>query len=168
MREIKYIVVHCTATRCTQDYTEDQMLHDHRLRHFAGIGYHWYIRKDGREILTRPEGRIGAHARGWNESSIGVCYEGGLDKDGHPADTRTPAQKKALDHLLRGLLRRNKKAIIIGHGQLPRVQKACPCFNAVKEYTPLMAEPYGSEAAFWREIESRRLPFKLAPLYFNA
>ena len=93
MRKIDLIVIHCSATRADRDFTEEDLEVCLRRRAFNGVGYHVYIRKIGVIISHRPLERIGAHARGFNSESIGICYEGGLDSEGHPKDTRTPWQK---------------------------------------------------------------------------
>ena len=93
MRSINLIVVHCSATRADHALTTEELETIHRRRGFRGIGYHYYIRRDGTVANTRPLELIGAHAKGHNAHSIGLCYEGGLDCNGHPADTRTPEQK---------------------------------------------------------------------------
>ena len=86
----------------------------------------------------RPLNQIGAHAAGWNDQSVGICYEGGLDESLQPTDTRTYAQKCALMDLLRQLRRDYPKAKILGHYQLsPYIRKACPCFDARSEYAEL-------------------------------
>ena len=95
MRKIDLIVIHCSATRVDRTLTAFDLETLHRRRGFNGTGYHYYIRKDGTTLLTRPIERIGAHAKGFNASSIGICYEGGLDCRGRPADTRTPEQRSA-------------------------------------------------------------------------
>ena len=83
----------------------------------------------------RPVNQIGAHAAGWNDKSIGICYEGGLARQGRPADTRTYAQRCTLMDLLRQLRRDYPEARILGHYQLsPYIRKACPCFDAREEY----------------------------------
>ena len=97
------IVIHCSATRVTQDFTFEQLEACHLARGFKSIGYHYYITKDGVVYPGRPESEVGAHARHYNAHSIGICYEGGLDKNGKPADTRTPAQNQALYSLLESL-----------------------------------------------------------------
>lgn len=84
MRKINLIVIHCSATREDRTLTAFDLNLLHRRRGFNGTGYHYYIRKDGTVFLTRPVERIGAHARGFNENSIGICYEGGLDWPGTP------------------------------------------------------------------------------------
>ena len=71
-----------------------------------------------------------------NKYSIGVCYEGGLDARGQPADTRTAEQKVAMRKLLEELHQRYPKAVIVGHHDL-NPMKDCPCFDAVKEYADL-------------------------------
>ena len=134
MRKITFIVVHCSATRCNHPFTVKDLYHDHvELRGMTYIGYHYYIRRDGRVELTRPLERIGGHARGWNAHSIGICYEGGLNENGVVADTRTEAQKKAMAELVVRLKQQfptiNK---VMGHRDLPGVQKACPCFDATR------------------------------------
>ena len=101
--DIRYIVVHCSATRASQSYSPEALEHDHRARSFRSAGYHFYIRRSGAIIPLRPLEQIGAHARGYNRSSYGVCYEGGLDDTGHPADTRTAEQRTALRQLLEHL-----------------------------------------------------------------
>lgn len=130
---VRFIVIHCSATRHDRDYTVEQMLHDHKALGFRTVGYHFYIRKNG--LLTRHRGllEVGAHVRGLNRCSIGICYEGGLDAEGRPADTRTPEQKAQLVDLLQKLHRLFPQALIVGHCELSGVKKACPCF-ACSEY----------------------------------
>ena len=105
MRFINLIVVHCSATRCDRSYTEHDLTTDHLRRGFSGAGYHFYIRKNGDIKSLRPLSLPGAHVRGWNAGSIGVCYEGGLDECGRPADTRTLFQKHSLRVLVLLLLK---------------------------------------------------------------
>ena len=131
-RKISLIVIHCSATRCNRNYTVQQLYHDHvEVNHWRFIGYHYYIRRNGRIEETRPLERMGAHAKGYNAHSIGICYEGGLDEQGRPADTRTPEQKKAMATLIVQLKQQFPAiATVLGHCDLPGVQKACPCFDA--------------------------------------
>jgi N-acetyl-anhydromuramyl-L-alanine amidase AmpD len=103
----------------------DQM---HQARGWKCCGYHYYITRAGQLHFGRPEEMVGAHARHYNAHSIGVCYEGGLDEKGRAADTRTPAQKKALLTLLLSLKQDYPDAEIVGHCELEGVHKACPSF----------------------------------------
>ena len=65
-----------------------------------GIGYHYVVRRDGTIEPGRPEWMVGAHCRNHNAHSVGVCYEGGINIRGQPADTRTAEQKASLRRLL--------------------------------------------------------------------
>jgi len=132
---VRFLVVHCSATRADRDYPVEQLLRDHKTRGFRTIGYHFYIRRSGEVSRHRHLLEVGAHARGYNRCSIGICYEGGLSAvDGRPADTRTAEQKAALRELLGRLHRLFPKALIVGHRDLPGVAKACPCFEVTAEY----------------------------------
>ena len=133
-RPVKLIIVHCTATPAGRDVTAADVDRWHRARGWSGIGYHWLVRPDGAVEAGRPESRPGAHCRGHNASSVGVCYVGGLAPDGRtPADTRTPAQRVALRKLVARLLERHPGAAVCGHRDLDPA-KACPCFDAAAEY----------------------------------
>ena len=148
-REVNLIVVHCSATRVDRDITARDIDSFHRVRGFSSWGYHYYVRKDGSIEKMRDESEPGAHAYGHNRASIGLCYEGGLDVNGRPADTRTAAQKRTLVALLRSLRADYPGARIVGHRDLsPDVNgngrvdkwertKECPCFDAAEEYADL-------------------------------
>lgn len=129
MRKIDLIVIHCTATRVTRDFPVEALEACHKARGFRAIGYHYYITKDGVIYPCRSESEPGAHAKHYNAHSIGICYEGGLDANGNPADTRTPAQKQAMVKLLQSLCTDYPEAEILGHRDLPWVKKSCPCFD---------------------------------------
>ena len=132
---VRFIVIHCSATKCNKDYTEKQMLRDHKARGFRTIGYHFYCRKDGTVSQHRKLLEVGAHARPYNRCSIGICYEGGLDEDGRPHDTLTDAQFSAIKHLLVELKIMFPKAQIVGHRDLPGASpKECPCFDAASKF----------------------------------
>ncbi len=133
MRTISLIIVHCSATREGQSFDFEQCREDHiRHRGFQDIGYHFYITRDGVVHNGRPLEKVGAHCRNHNRHSIGICYEGGLDAKGHPADTRTLQQMVALQVLVRELKQMFPRALVVGHRDLdPR--KKCPCFDVVKE-----------------------------------
>ena len=137
MRRINLIILHCSATKITQDFPVESLEACHKARGFKTIGYHYYITKDGQMHQCRTEDMIEAHARRYNAHSIGICYEGGLDANGNPTDTRTPAQKHALITLLRSLKVDYPDAEILGHCDLPWVKKKCPCFDARSEYKNL-------------------------------
>ena len=143
MRTITLIVIHCSAVKPDQTSSVAQIDRYHREeKHWKfGIGYHYVIRRNGEIEPGRPEWMIGAHCVNHNAHSIGVCYEGGLDIRGQPADTRTAEQKVAMRRLLEDLHRRYPRAVIVGHYDLDPT-KACPCFDAVHKYANLQPEGY--------------------------
>ena len=128
MRTINQIIIHCSATPAGRDYTAADIDRWHRQRGFSGIGYHYVIRLDGTIEHGRPVEQIGAHCKGHNATTIGVCYIGGLAADCKtPKDTRTPAQKTALHRLCQSLLQQYPNATVHGHNEF--ANKACPCFD---------------------------------------
>ncbi|WP_294602563.1 N-acetylmuramoyl-L-alanine amidase [Bacteroides sp. GD17] len=145
MRKINYIVVHCSATREGYALTPEALEAEHRRRGFRGTGYHYYIRRDGNVLGTRSLELPGAHVKGHNRYSVGICYEGGLDSRGNPKDTRTPEQRSALRLLVYQLLKQFPSARVCGHRDFspdlngdgtvePREWvKQCPCFEVSKE-----------------------------------
>ena len=134
MKDVLYIVVHCTDTRVNQKVTVGDIRNWHLARNFADIGYHWVIDQEGNILKGRDEKYAGEHVKHYNQHAIGVCYIGGMDEQGRYADTRTPAQKAALHYLLEELKDTYPQAKIVGHRDFPNVAKPCPCFDAQSEY----------------------------------
>lgn len=145
MRKIDLIVVHCSATRSNTNLSAESLDQFHRQRGFSGCGYHFYITKDGLVHAMRPVHLIGAHARGFNAHSIGICYEGGLDPMGKPCDTRTEKQKGILRSLIGRLKVEFGISNVVGHRDLSPDKngdglitpdewlKQCPCFDVKDE-----------------------------------
>lgn len=135
-RNIKELIVHCSATPEGKDYSVDTIRQWHLQRGFSDIGYHYVIYRDGSIHIGRDESIIGAHCTGHNTNSIGICYIGGCASDGKsPKDTRTEAQKSSLLKLLSELKKKYPKAVI--HSHKDYANKACPSFDATKEYSSL-------------------------------
>jgi len=137
MRRIDQIVVHCTATPPDMDIGAAEIDAWHTQRGWSGIGYHKVIRLDGTiEIGRDPdqdgnvEEHIGAHAYGHNADTLAVVYVGGVNDNGRPTDTRTPAQTRALIAVCLDWMRRFRLGVyhVVGHYQLDN-DKACPSFN---------------------------------------
>lgn len=129
-------MVHCSATRCDRPYSVENLIST-GVAKYGQASYHWFVRRNGNIVPILPESVRGAHARGYNRCSIGICYEGGINTRGKNDDTRTPQQKASLYELLKQLHRDYPKARIIGHRELPHVAKDCPCFTASSEYADL-------------------------------
>lgn len=127
MREIKRIILHCSATVESIDYTAEDIKHWHRARGFYDIGYHFVITRDGKVQKGRDLDEIGAHAKGHNRNSIGICYIGGLDNKRQPKDTLNTDQERSLHKLVDALRLIFGELHIQGHNELSN--KACPCFD---------------------------------------
>jgi hypothetical protein len=134
MRDIDYIVIHCAATKPSMDVPIERVKKWHLRRGWSDIGYHYYITRDGKIHGGRNLSTIGAHVRGYNKNSIGICYEGGINESGEPEDNRTPEQKKSLLKVVEILKFVFSGAIVQGHRDFPNVNKACPSFDAKFEY----------------------------------
>jgi len=139
-RYINQIIIHCSDS----PYGRDDRAADIKRWHTAppprgngwkDIGYHYIIDLDGTVEHGRLISQPGAHCYGHNAHSIGVCYIGGRDVDGNPADTRTPEQKSSLLKLLANLINMYG-CKIAGHRDLDN-KKECPCFDAKGEYANL-------------------------------
>ena len=132
-RQIKEIIVHCTATRAGVNCTVEDIRRWHKQQGWSDIGYHYVVYRDGSVHEGRDVNIAGAHCLGHNTYSIGVAYVGGVARDGKtPADTRTVAQAEGLEKLMVELRRMYPQAQIYGHRDFAR--KACPCFDARKCY----------------------------------
>ncbi|MEZ3559159.1 MAG: N-acetylmuramoyl-L-alanine amidase [Duncaniella sp.] len=128
MRIITRLIIHCTATPRGRHVTVADIDRWHRQRGFDGIGYHYIIYLDGSIHPGRNLERAGAHCRGYNSTSIGIAYVGGVEADcTTPADTRTEAQKTALRTLVASLRERFPGVTVHGHNEF--AAKACPCFD---------------------------------------
>ena len=133
MRTIKEIIIHCADTPEGRDDKAADIDRWHKQRGFDSIGYHYVIDLDGTIEAGRDLDCIGAHCKGHNTNSIGICYIGGADRDTlKPKDTRTDEQKKSLLLLLKYLRQRYPDAKIYGHRDFS--EKPCPSFDAKKEY----------------------------------
>lgn len=148
------IIIHCSATRNGHDFRASDIDRWHREQGFAEIGYHYVIDLDGTIEVGRPLTMAGAHCKGWNKRSIGICYIGGLDANGMPADTRTHAQKVSLHNLVEQLLERFPSITqVLGHrdtspdrngdGKITPDEwvKACPCFDVKSEFPISYCKP---------------------------
>ena len=143
MRKITDIIVHCSATKVTTDFTVEKLYHEHvTVNGWSDIGYHYYIRRDGQLYDCRPLHRSGAHTKGHNKHSVGICIEGGLDANGNAEDNYTDVQLDTLRLLVINLIgrfgvknepkgHREYSPDINGDGTITANEfiKECPCFD---------------------------------------
>ena len=153
MKKIDAIIIHCSATRAEQDLRAKDIDRIHKQRGFSQIGYNFIIDLDGMVEDGRSLSIDGAHCStkgfsgiSYNKHSIGICYIGGLDANGKPADTRTPAQRASLRELVAKLCKEYLIIEVLGHrdaspdldgsGEVEPKEyiKACPCFDVRSEF----------------------------------
>jgi len=128
MREINQIIIHCSATRPNQDIGVDTIRKWHvEGNGWSDIGYHEVIRRNGLIEAGRPHSKAGAHAKGHNKNSIGICLVGGVDKNNNAQFNFTRAQLMSLLGLVDGLKQKYPKAKVIGHNSVS--SKECPSFD---------------------------------------
>jgi len=133
MREIKYIVIHCTAT---QPNTKKEAILSYwkNTLKWRSVGYHRLIDANGviHELAKYEDTTNGV--KGYNSQSIHFSYIGGIDESGRPKDTRTLKQKESLLYLVKQAKKQFPNAIVQGHKDFKGVVKACPSFDAKNEY----------------------------------
>ena len=151
MRVLIGIVIHSSATKPSMDCDVRWIKRIHVDQNgWSDVGYHFYIRRNGVVQKGRPMSRNGAHTRGHNRGTVGICYEGGLSEDNKPEDNRTELQKESLISLIASLCaeyetikwikgHRDFSPDLNGNGIIERHEwmKACPCFDASEEYNGL-------------------------------
>ena len=135
-RLINEIIIHCTDTPPRSDIGIKEIDVWHRQKGYDEIGYHIVIRLNGTIEFGRAINKVGAHCKGHNSYSIGICYVGGQDVFGNRCDTRTPQQKEALAIVLDFLTRALPITKIHGH-KYYNDKKLCPCFDVESEYAHL-------------------------------
>lgn len=126
-RAINRIVVHHSATPADRDIGVAQIAEWHSLRGFSNVGYHFVIRRDGKAETGRPLAIAGAHTKGFNADSIGICLVGGVEQHLKPQNNFTPRQLATLATLLDDLLLTWPDAEICGHKDLAATE--CPAFD---------------------------------------
>lgn len=129
MRQINKIYVHCSATKPSQDIDAATIKKWHLARNFSDIGYHHVIKRDGTVEEGRPESRSGAHVKGHNADSIGICLVGGINDRGGADANFTFEQYVALAALLRDVQQRYDLSSTDVSGHREVANKACPSFD---------------------------------------
>ena len=144
-QDIKYIVVHCSATLPRPDIDIKDIDRMHKERGWRSCGYHYVIPTDGRLQGGRSLNEIGAHTKGHNRVSWGVCLVGGINSSGKSENNFTHEQMSSLRSVLKTLKQNAPQAEILGHrdlspdldgdGVIERHEwiKDCPCFD-VREW----------------------------------
>ena len=139
LRNIKYIVVHCTATPPNTTIESMKRFWKDVRKWGDTPGYHYVIERSGNVVQLLDESKNSNGVYMHNSSCINMSYIGGIDKDGKPQDNRSYAQKHAMFDLIVSLTEKYPQAQVLGHRDFPDVHKACPSFDVKKwlsEYEP--------------------------------
>lgn len=132
-RNIKYIVLHCTATSQTATVDAIRQYWSTQLG-WRNPGYHYIIDSKGEVHQLLDEDGVANGVRGYNAESIHVSYIGGISQTGEAIDNRTPEQGISMYKLVVHLRAKYPKAKLLGHCDFPGVVKSCPCFDAQQWY----------------------------------
>ncbi|RZJ83648.1 MAG: N-acetylmuramoyl-L-alanine amidase [Chryseobacterium sp.] len=128
MRNIKNIILHCTAGGQFQKTVDIQNYWRKELG-WKNPGYHYIINADGTVEILLSIDKISNGVAGFNSESINISYKGGVDGKGKAIDNRTPQQIASQIKLIKELRIKFPKAKIRGHRDFPNVTKACPSFD---------------------------------------
>jgi len=135
------IIVHCSDTYADRDIGAKEIRKWYvEERGWSDIGYHFVINRHGAIEYGRPISDYGAHAKGWNGISVGVCLVGGKGNNDEAEANFTLKQYTALLVLIDMIKKIEPIATIVGHRDLPGVTKECPCFDVQQ----LIGEQYGN------------------------
>ena len=120
MKKVEGIALHHSGVAVSQSV---EVIHNyHKSKGWAGIGYHYYVRKDGSVYRGRPENMAGAHCPGVNSISIGICAEGNFNEE-----TMSDVQKQAIIELVKDIKSRYDIKWIKGHREI--ISTDCPGTN---------------------------------------
>jgi len=131
--DVRFIVVHCSASLPHPKTDVTTIDRWHRDRGFLKVGYHFVIKTDGTVQPGRTLHERGAHAEDFNHCSVGICLVGGVEKGPKGGVLSkanfTDEQYHALATKILELRKLFPDAQVLGHRDLPNVAKDCPCFD---------------------------------------
>lgn len=114
MRHVSMLVIHCSASKDGVPVSVETIREWHLARGFTDIGYHFVIDVDGAINPGRPVEEPGAHAKGFNAHSLGICLVGGSTGHGRYSQ----AQWDSLRDLVDALRTQYAANRIVGHRDL--------------------------------------------------
>lgn len=130
MRVIDELTIHCSFTPRDMDIGVAEIRDWHvNDNGWDDIGYHFVIRRDGTLEPGRPQHIAGAHVKGFNGTSIGVCMIGGKSETGHAIANYTFNQWRTIAQLITVYMARYPGILVRGHCDVPDANKDCPCFD---------------------------------------
>lgn len=153
-RAITEIAVHCSATPPHMDIGVKEIREWHKRRGWRDIGYHGVIRRDGTREYGRPFDQIGAHVKGHNKDSLGICMIGGVNQRLKPENNFTPAQFYELRKWINELKTEYPIEVVQGHRDYPNVSKACPSFDVRAWYAPPEVFTNPKPSTIWERLQN--------------
>ena len=130
-KNIKLLVVHCSDTNDNQNLSAIDLHKMHLKFGWDGIGYHKIIDRSGKIENGRPEYWVGAHVKGKNEISLGVCLIG--------KKTFTKKQYNSLQRVLKKWTTLYPQAKVVGHRDTGNTEKTCPNFDVIEWYKKILS-----------------------------
>jgi hypothetical protein len=141
---LKYLIIHCTATPAGREVSADDIRRWHLSpvssggRGWRQVGYSNLFTLSGLNVVLVGDngdnwvdaGEITNGVAGINGVSKHIVYAGGTDAQGHPKDTRTDRQKKAMSEFVKQFVEQHPDILVAGHNQF--ANKACPSFDVRK------------------------------------
>jgi len=157
MNTLEYIIVHHTGgtdkdpLADTSNHTAAQVDFYHKSKGWDGIGYNWFIEKDGRTVKGRDEAKTGAHTIGYNEKSIGICLAGNFDKT-----LPTAPQVESLAKLLQEKMLQYKIPVdkIIPHRTF--ANKTCYGKRLADDWARKLVKPTLDKEAIYKMLDDLR------------
>jgi len=135
MRTINKIIIHCSGTKPSEIVNADIVKSLHKSKGCSDIGYHFVILRDGTIEKGRPVEKVGAHCKGHNFDSLGICLVGGVSTDSEPENNFTKEQLYSLRLLADGMCFKFNINKVKGHSDYAKDNKiVCPCFNVGEWY----------------------------------
>ena len=126
-RHTDALVVYAADTPALMDAGVEEIRKWHKEKGWSDVGYHFVIRRNGVVEEGRHEDAVGAHVKGYNEVTLGICLMGGWKGE----FDFTRQQMDALEALIGALLLKYKKAVVRGHNDYDDGKK-CPCFDVMQ------------------------------------
>jgi len=147
-RSIRKLIIHFTNSPDSQDVGIKEITQWHKARGWLTIGYHYVIKRNGRLERGRPEILTGAHVKGYNQDSIGICWVG--------REAITKTQTQSLYICLEALCKKYNlpASAVYGHYEF-NSKKICPNLNMEEVRERLGKRLYGGKEAKEREEESK-------------
>lgn len=122
------VIIHCSYTKPDMNWGVEEIRRVHVDENgWSAIGYHYIIKRNGQVDRGRPHDAVGAHCRGENSHSIGICLIGGMAPDGSPAFNYTKVQMNSLNVKIAELRKQYPEAGFFGHSDFS--DKSCPVFD---------------------------------------